>query len=64
MPWQPSGSGTISPAAMFVLRTPLLPFDELVAWGEGLEAAGAGPHERSAARGPRPPCRDLTFTPV
>ena len=29
-----------TPAGFFALRTPLLPFDELLAWGEGLEAAG------------------------
>lgn len=28
-------------SGFFVLRTPLLPFDELVAWGEDLEAPGA-----------------------
>jgi lantibiotic biosynthesis protein len=29
------------PDGFFVLRTPLLPFGDLVAWSEGLEAAGA-----------------------
>lgn len=28
-------------SGFFVLRTPLLPFDELVTWGDGLEAAGS-----------------------
>src|SRR5688572_20008723 len=28
-----------SPAGFFMLRTPLLPFEELGRWGEGLEAA-------------------------
>lgn len=31
------------PAPFFVLRTPLLPFDELEAWAEGLRAARAAP---------------------
>jgi thiopeptide-type bacteriocin biosynthesis protein len=31
-----------APAGFFALRTPLLPFDELLAWGDGLEAATAG----------------------
>jgi thiopeptide-type bacteriocin biosynthesis protein len=30
-----------TPSGCFVLRTPLLPFDELAAWSEGLEAVGA-----------------------
>jgi thiopeptide-type bacteriocin biosynthesis protein len=30
------------PSGFFALRTPLLPFDELLAWGDGLEAAAAG----------------------
>jgi lantibiotic biosynthesis protein len=30
-----------TPSGFFVLRTPLLPFEEMVAWGEGLEAVGA-----------------------
>src|SRR5215212_4063157 len=29
------------PSGFFVLRTPLLPFDEMGAWSEGLEAVGA-----------------------
>jgi len=40
-----SGRGTPDPVAMpsgfFVLRTPLLPFTEVTAWGEGLQAPGA-----------------------
>jgi len=32
--------GGWAPDGFFVLRTPLLPFDELRAWGAGLEAAG------------------------
>src|SRR6185503_13211227 len=31
----------VVPAGFFALRTPLLPFDEFVAWGEGLEARDA-----------------------
>ena len=30
-----------TPSGFFVLRTPLLPFDEMVAWSEGLEAVGS-----------------------
>jgi hypothetical protein len=30
------------PSGFFALRTPLLPFDELLAWSDGLEAASAG----------------------
>lgn len=30
-----------APSGFFVLRTPLLPFDELLAWGRGLSASGA-----------------------
>src|SRR5581483_7016520 len=30
-----------TPSGFFALRTPLLPFDELLAWGEGLEAPRA-----------------------
>jgi lantibiotic biosynthesis protein len=30
-----------SPSGFFVLRTPLLPFEEIAAWSEGLEAVGA-----------------------
>ncbi len=32
-----------SPAGFFVLRTPLLPFEELSRWGEGLEATRSQP---------------------
>jgi len=32
---------TIEPSGFFVFRTPLLPFDELLAWSEELEAPGA-----------------------
>src|SRR5918911_221544 len=28
------------PSGFFAFRTPLLPFDELLAWGEGLQAPG------------------------
>src|SRR6266568_2986122 len=30
-----------TPSGFFVLRTPLLPFEEMVAWSEGLEAVGS-----------------------
>jgi thiopeptide-type bacteriocin biosynthesis protein len=30
-----------TPSGFFALRTPLLPFEEMAAWGEGLEAVGA-----------------------
>src|SRR5215204_7256758 len=30
-----------TPSGFFVLRTPLLPFDEMAAWSEGLEAVGS-----------------------
>jgi thiopeptide-type bacteriocin biosynthesis protein len=30
-----------TPSGFFVLRTPLLPFEEMAAWGEGLKAVGA-----------------------
>jgi hypothetical protein len=36
-------------ADFFVLRTPLLPFDELEAWSAGLAAPGSGPDELEAA---------------
>jgi len=34
--------GDFGPSGFFALRTPLLPFDELVAWSEELQAAAAG----------------------
>ncbi|HYH98228.1 lantibiotic dehydratase [Hyalangium sp.] len=43
-----SGDGIIT-SGFFALRTPLLPFDVLGAWSEGLEAAAAPPAEREAA---------------
>src|SRR5919204_6818014 len=30
-----------APSGFFVLRTPLLPFEEMAAWSEGLEAVGS-----------------------
>ncbi|MGR6967851.1 lantibiotic dehydratase [Geodermatophilus sp. URMC 61] len=66
-----------APSGFFVLRTPLLPFDELAALGEGLEAVGAveDPHgldralardrarvrERLRAAVSRPELRDALF---
>jgi hypothetical protein len=38
-----------TPSGFFALRTPLLSFDELLAWGEGLEAP------RAALTLPSPP---------
>src|SRR5207248_11171284 len=35
-------SRDIRPSGFFALRTPLLPFDELLAWSDGLEAGSAG----------------------
>ena len=35
-------SGDITPSGFFAWRTPLLPFDELLAWSDGLEAPTAG----------------------
>src|SRR4051794_6003314 len=32
----------ITPSGFFALRTPLLPFDELLAWSDGLEAPSTG----------------------
>jgi hypothetical protein len=34
-------TGEFVASGFFVLRTPLLPFDEILAWGDGLEAPGA-----------------------
>jgi thiopeptide-type bacteriocin biosynthesis protein len=36
-----SAGQQFTPSGFFVLRTPLLPFEEMAAWSEGLEAAGA-----------------------
>lgn len=33
--------GRLRPSGFFALRTPLLPFDELLRWGEGLESTAA-----------------------
>src|ERR1043165_8459252 len=39
-----------SPSGFFVLRTPLLPFEDMAAWSEGLEAADSfGDPERLEA---------------
>lgn len=37
------------PADFFALRTPLLPFDDLLAFGDGLKSAGADPMELDVA---------------
>ncbi|MGN6867158.1 MAG: lantibiotic dehydratase [Solirubrobacteraceae bacterium] len=39
-----------SPSGFFVLRTPLLPFDELVDWGDSLEAPGRVDDPEALAR--------------
>jgi lantibiotic biosynthesis protein len=39
---EPTIQNDFAPSGFFALRTPLLPFDELLAWGDGLEAASAG----------------------
>src|SRR5438093_10938779 len=38
----PKTSAEFVPSGFFALRTPLLPFDEMLAWGDGLQAASAG----------------------
>ena len=35
------GSPVAAPSGFFVLRTPLLPFTEVTAWGDGLQAPAA-----------------------
>ena len=37
----PPPSGALTPSGFFLLRTPLLPFDELVDWSTGVEAPAA-----------------------
>ena len=39
---QPALHQDVAPSGFFALRTPLLPFDELLAWSDGLAAASAG----------------------
>jgi thiopeptide-type bacteriocin biosynthesis protein len=39
---QPPPPNDFAPSGFFAVRTPLLPFDDLLAWGDGLEAAAAG----------------------
>jgi thiopeptide-type bacteriocin biosynthesis protein len=39
---EPTPHNGIVPSGFFALRTPLLPFDELLAWGDGLGAPSAG----------------------
>jgi class I lanthipeptide synthase len=45
----PSTSTTFTQSGFFALRTPLLPFDELQSWGDGLEAPSADPSQLEAA---------------
>ena len=74
---KPENMERFAPSGFFVLRTPLLAFDELLAWGEGLEAssadadadqlAGALERDRSRLRGrlaaifSRPAMREALF---
>src|SRR5262249_45189184 len=74
---KPENMERFSPSGFFVLRTPLLAFDELLTWGEGLEApaaaddadqlAGALERDRSRLRGrlaaifSRPAMREALF---
>jgi thiopeptide-type bacteriocin biosynthesis protein len=39
---EPTSQSDFGPSGFFALRTPLLPFDELLVWSEGLESAAAG----------------------
>ena len=48
MPARADSPGLV-PSGFFVMRTPLLPFDDFVAWGEGLTAAAADPGDLAAA---------------
>jgi len=47
----PERSSAFVPAGFFALRTPLLPFEVLEAWGGGLEAARAAPDALEQALG-------------
>jgi thiopeptide-type bacteriocin biosynthesis protein len=40
-PGGPVDGAAVTPSGFFVLRTPLLPFTEVAAWGEGLQAPAA-----------------------
>lgn len=46
---KPSSSHQFKPSGFFVLRTPLLPWDEVEAWSAALEAPTAAPEELSVA---------------
>jgi hypothetical protein len=39
---EPTTQNDLAPSGFFAMRTPLLPFDELLVWSDGLEAASAG----------------------
>jgi thiopeptide-type bacteriocin biosynthesis protein len=41
MTYRDTAGRQFAPSGFFVLRTPLLPFDEMAAWSEGLEAVGS-----------------------
>jgi thiopeptide-type bacteriocin biosynthesis protein len=45
----PTPPHDFAPSGFFALRTPLLPFDELLTWGDGLEAPAADPARLEAA---------------
>jgi thiopeptide-type bacteriocin biosynthesis protein len=49
------------PSGFFVLRTPLLAFDELVGWSEGAGADRATLRRRLASLVARPECREALF---
>jgi thiopeptide-type bacteriocin biosynthesis protein len=65
------GVETFAPAGFFVMRTPLLPFDEMAAWGDGIPAPGsvddeaernrAALRDRLFAAVDRPELRDALF---
>jgi thiopeptide-type bacteriocin biosynthesis protein len=46
-PAKPKGKAPrlVEPSGFFAMRTPLLSFDELIAWGEGMTAAGVAARE-------------------
>ncbi|MCI0409553.1 MAG: lantibiotic dehydratase family protein, partial [Acidobacteria bacterium] len=50
MPSPPKWIGEILTSGFFALRTPLLPFDDILRWGEGLQAPSCLADEASLAR--------------
>ncbi|HET7488900.1 MAG TPA: lantibiotic dehydratase [Acidimicrobiales bacterium] len=60
-PGRPDGvRRRVVPAGFFVLRTPLLPFDEILRWGDGVESA-PDLRSRLAAALARPEVREALF---